>query len=43
MNALSQNFIVSVKRDVANNNFGKVKKFVNQNSLLAAVLGGVVY
>ncbi|MCE4991090.1 hypothetical protein BUZ20_03080 [Staphylococcus haemolyticus] len=42
MNALSQNFIVSVKRDVANNNFGKVKKFVNQNSLLAAlVLGGV--
>ena len=42
MNALSQNFIVSVKRDVANNNFGKVKKFVNQNSLLAAlVLGGI--
>ncbi|PTK79253.1 lipopolysaccharide biosynthesis protein [Staphylococcus haemolyticus] len=42
MNALSQNFIVSVKRDVANNNFEKVKKFVNQNSLLAAlVLGGV--
>lgn len=42
MNALSQNFIVSVKRDVANNNFEKVKKFVNQNSLLAALLlGGV--
>lgn len=42
MNALSQNFIVSVKRDVANNNFGKVKKFVNQNFLLAAlVLGGI--
>lgn len=43
MNAISQNFIVSIKSKIKNNQFSKLRKFILRDVLIASVvLGGVV-
>lgn len=44
MNAISQNFIVSIKSKIKNNQFSKLRKFILRDVLIASVVlgGGVV-